>query len=389
MYCLFPRLLKSLYCLCLVFGICFTGCVAKGQPDSSPAAKLREKGLALPVEDVFRIEQQPHHLQERRVAIVPGYSDVVKALARERIRLSGCFSRAHGSEKERIENEALELIEYSFRFLLFPFWAGGKWSLGGRVQSPQSGPMACGYFLERLMTDLGFNIRPIKGYTMGQLATDEMMWSFKGRYQKNLRNWEGLEAYLKSKGSGLYLLGLSSRWGHVLFLRYPPKGQPLLYHSGPGTHGLMVQVDPAESYVRYLMKPHVIHAAKINRDMAKKWLTGEPIRPVKCKTFGSRAVRKRSSVAQVQANLRRLGVYSGSMDGKFGPGTRNAIGRFQKTSGIPETLLPDGQTIKNLEAAVSVAGVRTASATVKNKADGRPQGNGPARRNLSMGEAKK
>ena len=388
MLCLFSNSQKALCCFCLFIGICLTGCVANGQPDKPLLAELREKGLALPVKDVFRIEQQPHHLQERRAEMVPGYSHVVKALAGERTRLSGRFSRADSSEKERIESEALEFIEDSFRFLLFPLWAGGKWSLGGRADNPQSGPMACGYFLERMMRDLGFNIRPIKGYTMGQLATDEMMWSFKGRYQENLRNWKGFEAYLKSEGPGLYLVGLSSRWGHVLFLRYTSKDPPLLYHSGPGLHGLKVQVDPAEEYIRDLMKPHVIHAAKINREMARKWLARAPIQPVKCKTFGSRAARKRSRLAQVQENLRRLGFYSGSIDGKFGPGTRSAIGRFQKSSGMPVTLLPNGQTMKSLEVAVAGIGVRTASTTVKYKSDGRLRGDAPVPMNSNIREAK-
>jgi len=225
---------SSFFCLCLIFCITFTGHAVKGQSDSSVAKRLGERGLVLPRKDILQIEKQPDYLKTRRMVLLSGYPDVVEALAGERTRLSERFLRAEGSERVKVENDALIFIEESFRFFLFPFWAGGKWSLGGRAQGPQNGPMACGYFLERIMKDLGFNIRPIKGYTMGQLATDEMMWSFNERYQENLRDWNGLEAYLKSEGPGLYLVGISSRWGHVLFLRYPKKGPTLLYHSGPG-----------------------------------------------------------------------------------------------------------------------------------------------------------
>ena len=347
---------KYLLISCLIFSITLEGHTVRGQEDESLTAKMRKNGLAFQKKDVLRIEGQPHYMQARRTAMVSRYPSIVKAIAEERTRLGKRFSKASGSGKTRFENDALRFIEESFRYLLFPFWAGGKWSLGGRAQGPQVGPMACGYFLEQLMKDLGFNIRPIKGYTMGQLATDEMMWSYGGTYQKNLRNWKALETYLKSEGPGFYLLGLSARWGHVLFLRYPSKGRPLLYHSGPGIHGLKVQVDPAEEYIRDLMKPHVIHAAKIDREMAKKWLKGLPIRPVKCKSYRSNSARKGSIVARAQRNLKRLGLYSGSIDGSFGTGTRSAIERFQKSCGIPVTLLPDRQTIKKLSGAAALSG---------------------------------
>ena len=352
---------KYLLIICLMFSIVLTVHTAQCQEDVSLTTKMRKNGLALQKGDVLRIENHPHYMLTRKMAMVPLYPNIVKAVAEERTRMGKRFSKVGKLGKTRVENDALKFIEESFRYLLFPVWAGGKWSLGGRAKSPQSGPMACGYFLERMMKDLGFNIRPIKGYTMGQLATDEMMWSFRGKYQKNLRNWKGLETYLKSEGPGLYLVGISSRWGHVLFLRYSPEGPPLLYHSGPGTHGLKVQVDPAKEYIRDLMKPHVIHAAKINRQMAAKWLAGTAIEPVKCKTFGSLAARKGSIVVQAQRKLKRLGIYKGSIDGSFGPRTRSALKQFQKSRGLPVTLLPDRQTIKNLTGAVAQSGARTIS----------------------------
>jgi len=41
-----------------------------------------------------------------------------------------------------------------------------------------------------------------------------------------------------------------------------------------------------------------------------------------------------NEVAQLQAQLQRLGYYSGSLDGDFGPGTHSAILKFQKDRGL-------------------------------------------------------
>ncbi|HIJ40298.1 MAG TPA: peptidoglycan-binding protein, partial [Deltaproteobacteria bacterium] len=108
-----------------------------------------------------------------------------------------------------------------------------------------------------------------------------------------------------------------------------------------------------------------------------KWLTGAPIRPVKCKAFGTKSARKGSNVAQVQSDLKRLGFYHGPIDGNFGPGTRTAIGLFQKACGMQPTLLPDGQTLKKLNAAAARADARSASATLKKEAHYPFNGKGP------------
>ena len=135
------------------------------------------------------------------------------------------------------------------------------------------------------------------------------------------------------------------------------------------------------------MKPHVIHAAKINREMARKWLTGAPIRPVKCKTFGSKRAKKSSNVTQVQRKLKGLGLYRGAIDGSFGPGTRSAIGRFQKACGMPMTLLPDGQTLKRLDASPVRADHQITSANAKKETHQPFNGAGDVRTASNIREA--
>lgn len=52
--------------------------------------------------------------------------------------------------------------------------------------------------------------------------------------------------------------------------------------------------------------------------------------------------------ARVQMRLKRLGYYRGPVDGSFGRGSRAALARFQRHSGLRPTGALDGRTIRML-----------------------------------------
>lgn len=56
----------------------------------------------------------------------------------------------------------------------------------------------------------------------------------------------------------------------------------------------------------------------------------------------------REVLKRAQQNLTNNGLYSGDVDGKFGPETERALRRFQERSDLPTTGLPDEQTLYKL-----------------------------------------
>jgi len=52
---------------------------------------------------------------------------------------------------------------------------------------------------------------------------------------------------------------------------------------------------------------------------------------------------------KIQAELARLGYYTGPIDGDVGPKTRSALRKFQRENGLPDTGWPDPATSKKLE----------------------------------------
>ena len=56
----------------------------------------------------------------------------------------------------------------------------------------------------------------------------------------------------------------------------------------------------------------------------------------------------RPTLSRVQQALKDRGLYEGSVDGLFGPGTQRAIAAFQRTQGLPITGEPDQGTLARL-----------------------------------------
>ncbi|HIE28153.1 TPA: peptidoglycan-binding protein, partial [Candidatus Poribacteria bacterium] len=165
---------------------------------------------------------------------------------------------------------------------------------------------------------------------------------YSGLYSDNLHNWSRLESYLKTSGPGLYILGLSASWGHVLFLRYLRDGQIILCHSGPTPQGARVSYDDARSYITVFMRPHIIHATKINQMFARKWLAREPIYPIRCKIYSPEG---RRLIRFVQKFLKNNSCQINTIDGIYGKKTRAALSQFQRKHHLPVTQLPDRRTV--------------------------------------------
>lgn len=54
------------------------------------------------------------------------------------------------------------------------------------------------------------------------------------------------------------------------------------------------------------------------------------------------------TMSRVQQALKDQGLYEGTVDGVFGPGTQSAIAAFQRTQGLPITGQPDQNTLARL-----------------------------------------
>ena len=246
-------------------------------------------------DEVRIIEEKPQIISAKRARLKENYPQILSAIN----VVQQAFQRAYAAtanptRMQALEEKAKTFLENTFRYVLMPLWAGGDWDYYGQAESPQNDPIACGYFQQRMMEHLGFNVvanqelrdpgtfapDPDAPLQMGMLHTDAMIWSYAGQKTPDLDNWEGLRSYVEAKGEGLYLLGASSEnFGHILIIDYN-NGIMKVCHAGPRPGGpARVNYDDAEDYVKNFHEPHVIHTVKIDGELAQKWLTGEVILP--------------------------------------------------------------------------------------------------------------
>ncbi|NNT72902.1 hypothetical protein HKT18_11800 [Flavobacterium sp. IMCC34852] len=112
---------------------------------------------------------------------------------------------------------------------IFPYWYGTDWDFNGTTQKPNSGSIACGYFVTTTLRDIGVDINRVK---LAQCASEEMikkLVSEENIYRFSNKNIHEFEQTLKDKGNGIYVVGLDN---HTGFLYLSDEGNYFIHSSG-------------------------------------------------------------------------------------------------------------------------------------------------------------
>jgi peptidoglycan hydrolase-like protein with peptidoglycan-binding domain len=85
-----------------------------------------------------------------------------------------------------------------------------------------------------------------------------------------------------------------------------------------------------------------------------------------------------SDVTQAQTALKEKGLYSGPIDGRIGPKTRQAISQFQRQNGLKQTAQLDSRTMSELQGGggTSGSGATEPSNSSPSAPSGSPAGSG-------------
>ena len=98
---------------------------------------------------------------------------------------------------------------------VFPFWYGTPWAFSGTSETPQSGHIACGYFVTTTLRDMGLPIERVK---LAQAASETMIRRLV--YQRSIshhsnRSLTQFSTELTKASSGLYIVGLDNHTGFI------------------------------------------------------------------------------------------------------------------------------------------------------------------------------
>ena len=104
---------------------------------------------------------------------------------------------------------------YFFRFINYDipdYWKGTRWSFGGTTRNPQTGTIACGYFVTNTLTDFGIKLERVylaqqaSSVMIKKLCTDIKYFTKK----------KDLEEYILSRSkNSVYIVGLDFHTGFI------------------------------------------------------------------------------------------------------------------------------------------------------------------------------
>lgn len=174
----------------LILLSCFSSCRSEEPTATGEGARLlAEKQKAYP-------------------ALVAGIEEVRKKFAER-------WAAADGGQQAAILVEARSFLEKTIMEDLFPCWIGTPWDFNGVTQKPGEGSIACGYFVSTVLRDAGFRVERAKlGQQASQVIIRTMTTDDRIKITSN-SSMKNMEEVFKSRGDGLYIVGLDSHAGFV------------------------------------------------------------------------------------------------------------------------------------------------------------------------------
>jgi len=152
---------------------------------------------------------------------------------------------------------------------LFDFWYGTDWAYSGTTEVPQSGKIACGYFVTTILRDAGFQLERKK---LAQQASEKIIKTLidekhiqRHRHVKIKEFTEKVDA----RGDGLYLVGLDTHIGFMVV----ENGEAAFIHSSRANwQGGVKNEIPTKSKVLIKSKYRIVGKLLPNESVTDKWL---------------------------------------------------------------------------------------------------------------------
>ena len=173
-------------------------------------------------------------------------------------------------------NDSAKLERYFVKIItdsILPYWYGTAWDFNGTTQVPGKGAIACGYFVSTVLRDAGLKINRVK---MGQSDSEGITYTLADKkdikifYEKPLAV---VLAYIKSKGLGLYIVGLDC---HVGFIVNDDKGIWFI-HSKWFDEKAVVKEAASSSNILYYSKYRMVGKISNSLKLLKAWLEGSAL----------------------------------------------------------------------------------------------------------------
>ncbi|MFC1733636.1 hypothetical protein ACFL6I_25335 [candidate division KSB1 bacterium] len=178
----------------------------------------------------------------------------------------------HDSYKELITMDSVSSIfTETLVNVIIPYWYGTDWTFNEKVDTPQNGAIACGYFVAITLNHIGININRNKFSSLlpanmvYTLALNDTVYSF-----EDSRSKEVITFIKKNLEEGLYLTGLFNHVGYLLY-----RNSEIFFIHANYFEPTEVIIEKASDSKAFSMGKHYyITAVSANKTLIKRWLNG-------------------------------------------------------------------------------------------------------------------
>ncbi len=201
--------------------------------------------------------------------------DLVKTDINEiRSDLEKKFRKISGTIKQKqfLDSAMVVFTDYLVTNIV-PHWYGTKWSFEGHSAIPNTGEIACGYFVSTTLRDMGLNLNR---YRLAQQGPEEEVASISIN-QKNMikvknHQLDSILSILSAKiDPALYYVGLDFHVGYL----YLQGKQSYFIHSNYISGRVMIE--NTTNSVAFGSEDYFISNITGNRLLARKWLIDDKI----------------------------------------------------------------------------------------------------------------
>jgi len=245
-------------------------------------SEIRNKGLALSDQKILELFDSPNRYKDERIYISNNYDKILNEIMKKKRDLQERYSNASQDSQKILLGISEKYLIASIEKLLIPLWIGIKWDFYGVPgQKPDfKGSVACGHFVQKILEDVGFNVKKNGETWLAYLPASLIIKSLTGTRPKNFQSYNRLLEYLKNEGPGIFLLGVDSiGWGSILFARYYGDDDLILMHSGPHFNGASVNYENGKLYLTEYTIWKNFCISKFDYKVVEKWLVNSPIIP--------------------------------------------------------------------------------------------------------------
>lgn len=197
------------------------------------------------------------------------YQTLKSTIAIRQQALREQYSRAGSAAKDSLVKVARAYLLEKITTDIFNEWYNTPWDFNGITQVPREGKIACGYFVTTVLRDAGFNIPRVKWAQLASEGVIKKACTDIKRFHNS--PVEEVEAWMKTKQDGLYIVGLDSHVGFIM-----KKGKEISFvHSNYYQRNIGVMKETLKGRNPFNDSNYRVIGKITDDELIRKWILGK------------------------------------------------------------------------------------------------------------------